>query len=265
VTAPNGGRGRFDDDRWVGAFPEKPAPAPPPPTKSRPAAHEGLRRIGNIASLVFLIAGIVTTVAHFVPASKPSTAPAPVGNGSATPFIDYVYGDPTPAALKPAAAAHGAARTVCTDEIRPLPTRGAWECKGSTLLDTSEIGRRMKDIGGPCTHRVADGDNGFWDCWTRIAIPPIALHMPYAVPVMFGHLLPSTSGLQPSSLPTICRAESRIRETGGPWTCVNSQEAPTGWRFVEPVDPGGPCSYRVADERTGVWSCQSATAQDATG
>jgi hypothetical protein len=44
---------------------------------------------------------------------------------------------------------------------------------------------------------------------------------------------------------------------------VGWQEPAEDWRVVEPIDPGEHCSYRVADEVTGVWSCQSGTAQDA--
>ena len=61
----------------------------------------------------------------------------------------------------------------------------------------------------------------------------------------------------------MCREESRSSETHGAWTCVGAQNEPDGWRIAEPVDAGGPCSYRIADEMTGVWSCQSADAQDA--
>ena len=83
--------------------------------------------------------------------------------------------------------------------------------------------------------------------------------MPYAVPLMFGHLF----AVPGKTNPQVCREESRSSETDGAWACVGAQDEPAGWRIAEPVDPGGPCSYRVADEMTGVWSCQSADAQDA--
>lgn len=175
--------------------------------------------------------------------------------------IPPVYGDPTPAALLPAAKSSGQPRSVCVDETRPLPLRGAWACRSWVPLGTLEIGRSATDTGGPCTHRVVSDAGGAWDCWTRIAIPSIALHMPYAVPLMFGHLIAAAPGKATS--PRVCREESRTSETHGAWSCVGAQDAPVGWRIAEPIDPGGPCSYRVVDEETGVWSCQSATAQDA--
>jgi hypothetical protein len=181
-----------------------------------------------------------------------------VGRAPASP---PVFGDPTPAALLPAARSGGMPRTVCWDETRPLPTSGAWTCKGWIPLDTDEFGRRATDTGGPCTHRVASQAGGAWNCWTRIAIPAVALHMSYAVPLMFGHLVASAPGGS-ATHPQICREEARSAETSGRWTCVGAQDPPAGWRIVEPVDPGGSCSYRVADERTGVWSCQSETSQD---
>ncbi len=82
------------------------------------------------------------------------------------------------------------------------------------------------------------------------------------VPLMFGHLMPPAVGEDTRS-GRVCRIESRASEAHGTWTCVGWQEPPDGWRIVEPINPGGHCSYRVADEVTGVWSCQSGTAQDA--
>ena len=173
--------------------------------------------------------------------------------------IPPLFGDPTPAALLPVAKSGGQARSVCEEEVRPLPTRGAWTCRSWVPVGTDEMGARATDTGGPCTHRVVSQAGGAWNCWTRIAIPSLALHMPYAVPLMFGHLFAAPGETKPQ----VCREESRTSATHGAWTCVGAQNEPAGWRIAEPVDPGGPCSYRVADEMTGVWSCQSADAQDA--
>ncbi|HUJ92799.1 MAG TPA: hypothetical protein VLW05_08870 [Gaiellaceae bacterium] len=171
--------------------------------------------------------------------------------------IPPIFGDPTPAALLPAARSDGQPRSVCVEEWRPLPTTGAWTCSSWLPLNATQVGRRATDVGGPCTHRLVSAD-GSWNCWTRIAIPSLALHMPYSTPLMFGHVIPGEDGH-----PQVCREQARTSERHGAWKCVGAQAPPSGWRIAEPVDPGGPCSYRIADERTGVWSCQSATTQDA--
>jgi len=220
-----------------------------------------LRFLAAAVALVGAIAGLVSHFEgnHHTQASAPLTS-FPTAAPATGPAV---YGDPTPAALVSAAKTRGQKRSVCQDETRPLPTTGAWTCHSSVPLDSTEIGRRAEDTGGPCTHRVVSDAGGSWNCWTRIAIPAIALHMPYAVPLMFGHVAPPAASSQDTMTPRVCRQESRASETHGAWTCVSWQGAPDGWRIVEPVDPGGPCSYRIADEETGVWSCQSGTARDA--
>jgi hypothetical protein len=231
-------------------------------TEDNPQTARILRRSAQLRLLAAAIAIVAAAVGlrsqiearHL--AVQIESASVPVGSAPASP---PVFGDPTPAALLPAARAGRMPRTVCWDETRPLPTSGAGTCKGWIPLGTDDIGRRATDTGGPCTHRVVSDAGGTWNCWTRIAIPSLALHMPYAVPLMFGHLIPVPGKTKPQ----VCREESRSSETHGAWTCVGAQDEPAGWRIAEPVDPGGPCSYRVADEMTGVWSCQSGDAWDA--
>jgi hypothetical protein len=239
-------------------------PPPPAPWRRRTiGVRAALRAVPALLVAVAIATSVVRSHERADPAPQPPPAPAGETATAGGSSIVHVYGDPTPSALR-AASGNAAARRVCLDEIRPLPTSGLWKCHSWEQLDASSIGRRAKDVGGPCTHRVADGASGVWNCWTRIAIPALALGMPYAVPVMFGHLLPAASASQEvGPPPRICRAESRSSGTSGAWTCVSAQQVPDGWRLAEPVDPGGPCTYRVADEETGVWSCQSATAQDA--
>jgi hypothetical protein len=217
-----------------------------------------------VAAALAVVGSVIGLVAHFQGSeSRPSTPlPAPTDLGVSSLSGPYVYGDPSAAALRSVAKAHGGERSVCTDEARPLPTTGAWACHDTQTIGASEFGRPARDTGGPCTHRVASQVGAAWNCWTRIPIPKIALGMPYAVPLMFGQLVPAGAG-EDTRYPRVCRTESRASETHGGWTCVAWQEPPEGWRIVEPVDPGGQCSYRVADEVTGVWSCQSGTAQDA--
>ena len=260
LSAPSGGWGGFDDDRWTGAFPKatEPAPlAPLGPGKPPPSGGDIARSVARIAVALLLILGAAVG-ATYVFSSHPSTSPAPTPavNVVTTPYSDSVYGDPTPAALKRTTSG---VRQVCTEEIRALPTRGHWRCLESVILEETMIGVRARETTGPCTHRVASATGPVWSCWTKIAVTAIALSAPHKVPVMFGVILPATSTKDVTSPPTICRAESRPSKTHGPWTCANSQQTPKGWRFVEPVDPGGPCSYRVADEQTGVWSCQPPT------
>jgi hypothetical protein len=220
-----------------------------------------LRFLAAAVALIAALLGLVSRLEASNSSQPPLNAPlSPGQDGWVVPTtIPPVYGDPTPAAMLPAAKSSGQQRSVCKEEIRPLPTQGAWVCRSWVPLDTREIGRRATDTGGPCTHRVVSDAGGTWNCWMRIAIPSVALHMPYSVPLMFGHLIAAPG----KTSPQVCREESRTSETEGPWTCVGSQDEPAGWRIAEPVDPGGPCSYRVADEMTGVWSCQSADAQDA--
>jgi len=271
VSEEFGGKSGFGDDRWQSGFPPLPEQEPttvPPPRpapwwRRRPDAH-GVRRVMPVLLAATAIAtAAVRSYEQSRPAVPPPPSPPTPAATAGAGTILRVYGDPTRAALRPERG-NAPARRVCVDEIRPLPTSGAWTCHSWVPLDSSSIGRRATNGGGPCTHRVVSDAGGTWNCWTRIAIPPIALHMPYAVPVMFGHLLPASSSTEGSDQrATICRQEGRSSQTHGAWTCVSEQQAPDGWRLVEPLDPGGPCSYRVADEETGVWSCQSATAQDA--
>jgi hypothetical protein len=230
------------------------------------AERRRYRRWGDslrIAAAALAVAGsLIGLVSHFHGSRQPADPPAPFQIGIPSPVGPYVFGEPSAAALRPVAKAHGGKRSVCIDEERPLSTTGAWTCHVTEPIAASQIGRLARDTGGPCTHRVASQDGGTWSCWTRIAIPTIALGMPYAVPLMFGHLIPAATGEDTRS-PRVCRTESRASEAHGIWTCVAWQQSPDGWRIVEPVSPGGQCSYRVADEVTGVWSCQSGTAQDA--
>lgn len=223
-----------------------------------------LRMATAVVVLAGSIVGLVSRVETRHPATEAVTEAA-TSHAWAVAHPALVVGAPTSAALKTAAAAgHGAVRQVCNEQSRPLPNRGAWTCLSTIDLNDEMIGRKATDLGGPCTHRVADDASGVWNCWTHIAIPALALHMPYAVPIMFGHLLPTAPATAPVvTPPNVCRAESRSSETNGEWTCVSTQQAPDGWRIAEPVDPGGPCYYRIADEVTGVWSCQSASELDA--
>jgi len=43
--------------------------------------------------------------------------------------------------------------------------------------------------------------------------------------------------------------------------CGGWQHAPANFRFVRPLDPGGPCTYRLADQQTGIWACRSTQPQ----
>ena len=252
-------------EQWQSGFPPVPEQEPTLTLPQKPAPwwkHRLKPRTVLRATPALVIAAtLATTAVRSYEQSHRTPPPPPALPTPANVTVTPVYGDPSPAALKPQ---HGnaSARRVCNDETRPLPSSGAWKCHSWIPLDAWTVGRKAKDTSGPCTHRVADGASGVWACWTTIAIPALARGMPYAVPLMFGHLVPSSPTSQGPVPPRICRAESRSSETAGAWTCVSSQPTPDGWRFAEPVDPGGPCTYRVADEETGVWSCQSGTAED---
>jgi len=214
-----------------------------------------------VAAALAVAAALFGLLSHFKGGQPPADPPEWSQLASPSALGPYVFGTPSAAALRPVAKAHGGKRSVCIEEERPLPTTGAWTCHSTESIGPSLIGRVARDTGGPCTHRVASQIGGTWNCWTRIAIPKIVLGMPYAVPIMFGHLMPHAVGEDTRS-GRVCRIESRASEAHGTWTCVGWQQPPDGWRIAEPVNPGGKCSYRIADEVTGVWSCQSGTAQD---
>ena len=202
-----------------------------------------------VAAALAVAASLIGLLSHFQGSQQPTDPPAPLQLGSPGPAGPYVFGEPSAAALRPFAKARGRERSVCIDEERPLPTTGAWTCHSTEPIGPELIGRLARDTGGRCTHRVASQVGGTWNCWTRIAIPKIALGMPYAVPLMFGHLMPPAVGEDTRS-GRVCRIQSRASEAHGTWTCVGWQEPPDGSRIVEPINPGGDCSYRVADEVT---------------
>lgn len=167
------------------------------------------------------------------------------------------YGDPNVASLRPATSLAVGARRVCTDELRPRPRSGVWECKLSSVLSFDAVGVQATGGGDPCTHRTTNGGSyARWQCQTRVAIPTVALHMPYRIPVFYGALMRG-NGVDQKKVPGVCYYELRASQHA-PWLCGSANS----WRpllpsfhAIQAVDPGGPCVDRTVDEETGVWWC----------
>lgn len=180
----------------------------------------------------------------------------------ALPAISHsAYGDPNVAALRPATSLAVGARHVCTDELRPEPRSGVWRCNLWSDISFDAIGVQATGGGDPCTHRTTNGGSySRWQCQTRVAIPAVALHMPYKIPVFFGDLMRG-NGIDEKKVPGVCWIESRASQHA-PWLCgsVNSwRPLLPSFRAVQAVDPGGPCVNRRVDEVTGVWWCVQRT------
>ena len=199
---------------------------------------EVLRIIAGTLAIVGALIGLISRLD--APAAGPSFSPGPFQSAPTA-----IYGQPDPARKR-----------VCLDEIRPLPTHGAWRCRVWQPLDAHLIAKSAADPGGPCTHRIV-ADANAWECWTKTAIPAVALGMPYKLPVMFGDVRVGNPGSSATG-PWICTTEIRHKPDRGTWMCGGWQRAPANFRFVRPLDPGGPCTYRLADQQTGIWACRSA-------
>jgi hypothetical protein len=207
-----------------------------------------------ITAVVALIGAIIGVVYQLQSSHHPRSTVATI----ALPAIDHSdYGDPNVAALRPATSLAVGPRRVCEDELRPKPY-GAWHCHLSSELSFDTIGVQAADGGGQCTHRTTNsGSSASWVCETRIAIPRVALHMPYRIPVFFGDLMPG-NGIDQKKVPGVCWIEVRAT-LHSPWLCgsVDSwRPLLPSFRAVQAVDPGGgPCLSRTVDEETGVWWC----------
>jgi hypothetical protein len=215
-----------------------------------------LRGIAVVIALVGAIIGLASrweTWHRGTPVARVATVILPA-------ISHAVYGEPTLGALRPATRLARDGRRVCVDELRPRP-RGAWHCDSWETLAFDAIGAQARDRGGPCTHRTTvNGGSSVWQCRTRIAIPEVALHMPYRIPVFFGDLQRG-NGIDQRAVAGVCWIEVRA-SSHAPWRCgsVNSwRPLLPSFRAVQAVDPGGPCLYREADEATGVWWCLSRT------
>jgi hypothetical protein len=225
-------------------------------------AGRGLQRRVGPPEVLRSIAGVIAVAAAVVgllskldaPAATRPATPAAV----ALPAVSHVvYGAPSVAALRPAVSLSGEARRVCSDQLRPRPRSGAWHCNGGRTLGLDEIGVQANDPGGPCTHRTTESGGASWQCRTRIAIPKVALGMPYGIPVFFGDLRPGTGVVQ-RHVDGLCWQEVRPSLRAS-WRCAvgSWRSLDPGYRAVQAVDPGGRCLERMVDEETGVWWCTS--------
>jgi hypothetical protein len=158
-----------------------------------------------------------------------------------------IYGQPvSPAALKPGKA-NQAARSVCNEQVRFEPTTGHWHCVGWAVLGTRDIGAVARDPGGPCTHRLAGMDSPVWKCETKLPVPKAARFVGRTEHgVIFG-------GMRDGS--DFCSEEARNNTSDEAWQCTNWRPIPPGFRFVEAAAPSESCTFRVADQQTGEWSC----------
>jgi hypothetical protein len=176
----------------------------------------------------------------------------------ALPAISHLtYGDPNVASLRPATTLAVGARRVCTDELRPKPRSGVWHCNLWSDLSFDAVGVQATGGGDPCTHRTTNGgSNSRWQCQTTVAIPEVARHMPYKIPVFFGDLMRG-NGVDQKKVPGVCWYEFRA-SSHVPWRCGSAnawRPLLPSFRAIRAVDPGGPCVYRTVDEVTGVWWC----------
>jgi hypothetical protein len=135
----------------------------------------------------------------------------------------------------------------CTDEIRYEPTAGAWHCAGAAELDGHEVGHLARDPGGPCTHRLAGAGVDTWICVAQLEIPQVARDnadrngfVTFGAPLRGSH---------------VCVQAERSSATEGAWHCSQWRPLQPGYRTVAPIMQPGPCLVRVADQRTGQWSC----------
>jgi hypothetical protein len=205
--------------------------------------------IALIGALIGLISRLDTTPPTVVPAAAPAVdSPLPGQHVPKGYDIQFVYYG---ALSSPAALHRGSspsqARSVCTDQVRYEPNHGMWRCNGSNLLGRLDIGRPARDPGGPCTHRKAGIDSPAWSCLTKIAVPPAARNNgPVKKFVIFG-------GRRNGS--DFCDQESRDNQTHGTWTCTNWRPFPAGFHLIPAIAQPGPCSFRVADQQTGIWTC----------
>ena len=156
-----------------------------------------------------------------------------------------IYGQPaSPAALK-LGKANQAARSVCDEQVKFEPTSGHWHCVGWAVLGTEDVGAVARDPGGPCTHRLAGTDSPVWKCETKLPVPKAARFAgAQEHGVIFG-------GMRDGS--DFCSEEARDTSDGA-WQCTNWRPIPPGFRFVEAAESES-CTFRVADQQTGEWSC----------
>ena len=231
--------------------------------RRRPDAR-GVRRA---MPLLLAATAIATAAMRSYEQSRPAVTPPPSPPTAAasadTSTIVPVYGDPTAAVLRPEQG-NAAARRVCLDETRPLPTTGPWKCHSWEPLDASSIGRKATGGSGPCTHRVADDASGAWELLDADRHPGArARHALRGA----GHVRdascrrrrrresahrPGSAGRRHAAARRSARgsasARSRCRTAGGsPSRSIPAARAPTAWPTRRPAS--GPARARLQRTR----------------
>ena len=147
---------------------------------------------------------------------------------------------------------------LCRDERRHLPNRGAWQCVGLQPIPAGVKVHDPQNESTNCTHRQLETDD-HWTCFTRIPVPNLFLHYPSDGPVLYvGDGGADVLGPRPTDR-SICAEEMRDKLTWGVWTCTDWKNVPPDQRWVQVIDPGGPCAQREADNETGIWYCIRST------
>lgn len=199
--------------------------------KATPA--DTFRLVG--ATLVCLSSVIAWAIHRSVHTAAPTTSMAPGGL--------LVYGDMLDGKL-------------CQDEVRASPANGAWRCVAPQRLPPGVVVRTSRHDATNCSHRVLETSHVNWECWTRIPVGSLFLRPPGGSGLFAGDRPSAVLG-HPPSRSSICVAENRDLLTHGIWSCWKWADLPRGARFVQAVDPGGPCSGREADPETGIWRCRA--------
>jgi hypothetical protein len=249
------GWGHFGDERWGTGRPRAPVVQPPEPAPKPSSDHARRRRrtliavVVTIASLVRLVLGLGVFHGGGAQPHAPSHA-----NAAPAPTRRLVfYGDVRQ--VPPSGVPRDTA--ICTAEVRMRPTSGPWTCVSWTSTGTSDVAFRAAGAAsGACTHRIVLPPNTAWTCETTIPPPRIVLDLAARsqVPLLIADLR-----LKRDSHGSVCNEETRSSPTGGEWHCLRWErlDPKVPAHLLQPIDPGGPCTVRSADEITGVWTCET--------
>jgi hypothetical protein len=206
--------------------------------------------IRGLAATVTLIAAVIGLISQLDRGGTAAPVGPPPGVVRVVPPPMVFFGDPvSPLAFVRGKGAYDHARDVCTDESRPNPNRGHWRCNVFSGLRARDLGRVAAAQSGPCTHRVVEDGARTWHCVARIAVPEPLRHPLRGGSPFYGAALEGND---------VCIDEARSNPRQGAWHCTLWRLFPPGYDLVPPLETTGPCSFRIADQLTGAWSCRSA-------
>jgi hypothetical protein len=221
-----------------GDAPLRPRYLPPP---------EFIRGLAATVGLLAAVLGLASQLEQSDTPAAPASPPAAVQAVSRQPMVQF--GDPvSPHALVRGKTSDDPAREVCTDESRPHPRSGHWRCNVVAQLQARDRGRIATPQAGACTHRVVDDGSKAWRCVARVAVPELVRRPYRGGSPFFGGPLEGND---------VCVSQARSDPRRGAWHCTVWRLFPAGWDLLRPVEPPGSCSFRVADQLSGSWSCRS--------